>query len=169
MSLGQPNQTITNRTKLILDILIFIGFLIAMEPRSSGIAVHEWLTLSALAAILIHLLLSWDWIAQVTTRFLKSTSLRSRINYVLNWLLFIDGILIMLSGILISEHAIPALGLHLPIDFAWRRLHDMSANLFLFILGLHTALHWTWIASTFRNMVFQPIGRLFASKKDQTA
>jgi hypothetical protein len=169
MTLGQPKQTTTTRTKLILDILIFIGFLIAMEPRSSGIAVHEWLTLSALAAILVHLLLSWDWIAQVTGRLFAGTSARSRINYVLNWLLFIDGILIMLSGILISEHAIPALGLHLPMNFAWRRLHDMSANLFLFILSLHTALHWNWISNTFKAHVFQPIGRLFASKKDQTA
>jgi len=169
MTLGQPKPASPVRTKLVLDLAIFIGFLIAMEPRSTGLAVHEWLTLSALAAILIHLLLSWDWLAQVTRRMFGGTSVRSRINYVLNWLLFIDGILIMLSGILISEHAIPALGLHLPINFAWRRLHDMSANLFLFILGMHTALHWNWIANTFKTFVFQPIGRMFSSKKDAAA
>ena len=111
---SKPNNS--TRTKLIIDLFIFIGFLIAMDPRSSGIAVHEWLTLSALAAILIHLLLNWDCLAQVTRRLFGGTSTRSRINYLLNWLLFIDGILIMLSGILISEHAMPALGLRLPIQ-----------------------------------------------------
>jgi hypothetical protein len=35
-----PSQT---KTKLWLDIAIFIAFLIAMEPHSSGLAIHEWL------------------------------------------------------------------------------------------------------------------------------
>ena len=166
MTLEKNKSNNQNGTKLIIDLLIFIGFLIAMDPHSSGIPVHEWLTLAALAAILIHLLLNWDWLAQVTRRLFSGTSARSRINYVLNWLLFIDGILIMLSGILISEAAMPALGLQLPMNFAWRQLHDMSANIFLIILGLHTALHWNWIANTFKTLLFQPIGRMFSSKKE---
>ena len=51
-----------NKTKLVLDILIFIAFLIAMEPRSSGITIHEWLATSLIAVLVVHLLLSWDWI-----------------------------------------------------------------------------------------------------------
>jgi hypothetical protein len=168
MTDGQTKSSNQTKFKLWLDLAIFLGFLVAMEPRSSGLAVHEWLTLAAFLTILLHLLLSWDWIAQVTGRFLGSVSGRSRLNYVLNWLLFIDGILIMLSGLMISEHVVPALGLQLPINFAWRRLHDMSANLSLLILGLHTALHWGWIVNAFKNFVFQPIGRMF-SKKDMTA
>lgn len=149
-------------TKLVLDVLIFIGFLLGMEPHSTGIAIHEWLTLSALAAITVHLLLSWDWIVQVTKRFLGKVSGLARLNYVLNWLLFLDGILLMLSGIMISEVAVPALGLSLPHGFAWRSLHDLSANLSLVLLGLHTALHWSWVVNTFKRLVFQPIGRLSA-------
>jgi hypothetical protein len=144
--------------------LIFIGFLIAMDPRSSGIAIHEWLTLAAFVTVMVHLLLSWDWIAQITKRFLGKVGTRARINYVLNWLLFIDGILLMLSGLMISERVIPALGLQLPINFAWRNLHDMSANLGLFLLGLHTALHWSWVVSTVKSFVVQPVGRLFSRR-----
>lgn len=169
MTNGQTQSANQNKTKWILDLAIFIGFLVAMDPRSTGIAIHEWLTLSALAAILLHLLLSWDWLAQVTTRFLGKVSSRSRVNYILNWLLFIDGILIMLSGILISEHAIPALGLELPMNFTWRRLHDMSANISLLLLGLHTALHWGWIVNAFKSYIAQPVARLFAKRKDVTA
>lgn len=171
MTNGQTQSINQNRFKLWLDVAIFVGFLIAMDPRSSGLAIHEWLTIAAFITIMLHLLLSWDWIAQVTGRFFGSVSGRARLNYVLNWLLFIDGILIMLSGIMISEHVVPTLGLQLPINFAWRRLHDMSANLSLFLLGLHTALHWGWIVNAFKNFIIQPIARLFArgGRKDVTA
>ena len=41
----KPNETSqSNKTKLIIDIGIFIGFLlIAMEPHASGLTIHEWL------------------------------------------------------------------------------------------------------------------------------
>jgi len=154
------------RLKLWIDLAIFAAFLVTMEPHSSGLPIHEWLSLSMIAAILVHLLLSWDWIAQITRRFLGRVAGVSRLNYLLNWLLFFDGILIMLSGILISEVALPALGIALPPGFAWRRLHDMSANFFLLLLGLHTALHWNWIVNSIKRYVVEPFGRL-ASKKQK--
>jgi hypothetical protein len=142
----------SNQTKLLLDIGTFLAFLITMDPRFSGLAIHEWLSLALAATIIMHLLLNWEWITNVTKRlFVKATN-GARINYVLNWLLFIDGILIMLSGIMISEAAMPALGIALPMDFAWRRLHDMSANIALLIMGLHLAMHWTWIVTTFKRV-----------------
>ena len=61
------NQT---RIKLVIDVIIFIVFLITMDPHSSGITLHEWLATSALAALVVHLLLSWDWIVQITRRFI---------------------------------------------------------------------------------------------------
>lgn len=163
MTHDQPSKAQSSATaiKWILDITIFIGFLIAMEPGSSGLAIHEWLTLSAFATILIHLLLNWSWIAQVTRRFWSSTSLRVRVNYLLNWLMFANGILLMLSGLMISEHVMPTLGMTLPRTFGWRSLHDLSANLELLLLGFHTALHWGWVVTTFRKLVLQPIAHLF--------
>lgn len=152
----------SNRTKLLLDIGTFLAFLITMDPRFSGLAIHEWLSIALAGTIIIHLLLNWEWIVNVTKRlFIKATN-GARINYVLNWLLFIDGILIMLSGIMISESAMPALGVTLPMNFAWRSLHDMSANLALFIMGLHLAMHWNWIVTTFKRV-------LFSKAKKQTA
>ncbi|HMV29271.1 MAG TPA: DUF4405 domain-containing protein [Anaerolineales bacterium] len=142
----------TNRTKLLLDIALFVAFLITMDPRFSGLAIHEWLSIAAAATVIVHLLLSWEWIVNVTKRLFGRVGGGAKVNYVLNWLLFIDGILIMLSGIMISEVAVPALGLALPMNFAWRRLHDMSANLALLIMGLHLAMHWNWIVTTFKRV-----------------
>ena len=147
----------TNRTKLLLDISTFAAFLVAMDPRTSGIAIHEWLTIALGATVVVHLLLNWNWIVEVTKRlFAKGKGLNgARTNYILNWLLFVDGILIMLSGIMISEAVVPAFGLALPMNFAWRSLHDLSANISLLLMGLHITLHWNWIVSTFKRMVLR--------------
>lgn len=153
------------RSKLALDALLFLGFLIAMEPHSTGIALHEWLTVASMAVVITHLLLNWDWIVHLTKRFFKIPALRPRINYALNLLLFIDVSLIMYSGLMISESFAPFFGLSLPMDFGMRRLHDMTANLFVLLLGLHTALHWNWIVNAFRRYVFGPLGRFIGSKR----
>ncbi len=166
VSKNTSNQT---KTKLWLDIVIFIAFLVAMEPSSSGLAIHEWLTLSMIAVLIVHLLLSWDWITEISRRFLGKLGGQNRINYLLNWLLFIDGTLLIISGVMISEIALPALGIELPTRFAWRRLHDMSANFALILLGAHTALHWSWIINTFNKYLVQPFVRLFSLKQKKDA
>lgn len=152
----------TNRIKLLLDLTTFVAFLIAMDPRSLGIAVHEWLTIALAGTIVVHLLLNWSWIVEVTKRlFAKGKGLNgSRMNYILNWAMFIDGVLIMLSGIMISQAVMPSLGIALPESFSWRGLHSLSTNLFMLGLGLHVALHWNWIVST--------VKRLFTWKPKQT-
>ncbi len=143
-----------NRTKLLLDISTFVAFLIAMDPRTSGIAVHEWLSIALGATVVVHLLLNWNWIIEVTKRlFTKGKGLNgSRINYILNWALFFDGVLIMLSGIMVSEAVMPALGLTLPPNFIWREFHEVSTNLSMLLMGLHLALHWNWIVSTTKRL-----------------
>ncbi len=151
----------SNRTKLLLDIGTFAAFLIAMDPRSSGIAIHEWLTIALGATIIVHLLLNWSWIVEVTKRLFTKGLNGSKVNYILNWALFFDGVLIMLSGIMISESVVPTLGLSLSGGFGWRGLHELSTNFSLVLMGLHLALHWNWIVST--------VKRLFTGKRPQTA
>ena len=143
----------SNRTKLLLDIAIFAVFLVSMDPRSSGIPVHEWLAIAVTGTLIIHLLLNWLWIAELTARIFTTGLNGCRTNYILNWLLFIDGVLIMFSGIMISESVMPFFGIVLKENFGWRGLHDTSANLFLVILGLHLALHWNWIVVTTKRLL----------------
>jgi uncharacterized protein DUF4405 len=167
MSETQIKTKSQTKLKLVLDVTIFIAFLIAMEPRSSGITIHEWLATSLIAVLVVHLLLSWDWIARLTRRFVGRINNQSRLNYILNWTLFIDGTVIMLSGFMISESLMPYLGIQLPRNFAWRGLHELSTNLFLVLLGLHTALHWSWVVETFKRYVFQPIFRIVSIHPDK--
>lgn len=135
----------------LVDMTIFLAFLVAMDPRSTGIAIHEWLSMAFGAAIITHLILHWSWLVGITRRLFGRITGEARINYILNWLFFVDMTIIMFTGILISEAVLPTLGLSASHSFAWRRLHDLSANLALPILGLHIALHWRWIVNTTKN------------------
>ena len=149
----------TNRTKLLLDMITFIAFLVAMDPRSLGIAVHEWLTIALAGTVVVHLLLNWNWIVEVTMRlFAKGKGLNgARVNYILNWAMFFDGVLIMLSGLMISQAVMPILGLSFPESFSWRSFHSLSTNLFMLGLGLHVALHLNWIVSTAKRLFTRKI------------
>ena len=118
-----------------------------------------------IGVITIHLLLNWSWIVGITCRFFKKIKSRSRLNYILNIALFVDMTLIMFTGIMISEVAIPFLGITLPQSFIWRSLHSTTADLFILILGLHLALHWSWLVSTIRRYVVQPVAGLFSAKR----
>jgi len=120
-------------------------------------AVHEWLGIAFGAAITTHLLLHWQWIVEITKRFFSKVAWSTRINYILNALLFIDITLVIFSGLMISEVALPLVGIQLAQSRSWRGLHGTTANLFMVLVGLHVALHWQWIVNMFKRFVFTPL------------
>lgn len=140
----QRNQ---NKLNLAVDSAIFVAFLVIMAPHFSGIAIHEWLSIAFGAAIVAHLLLHWQWLVGVTGRFSSKIPQSARINYLLNALLFIDITIVIFSGVLISESALPVFGIPFTPNGIWRMLHALSANLSLLLVGLHIALHWQWIVN----------------------
>jgi hypothetical protein len=150
----QPSR---NKTNMIVDSTIFLAFLVAMAPHFSGMAVHEWLGIAFGAAITTHLLLHWQWIVEVTKRFFSKAQWSARINYILNALLFIDITLIIFSGLMISEVALPFVGIELAQSRSWRGLHGTTADLFMVLVGLHVALHWQWIVNMFKRFVVVPL------------
>jgi hypothetical protein len=123
------------------------------------------LGIAGAAAITIHLLLSWNWIVEVTRRFFRTTTWRARIHYILNWLLFIDGVLIILSGIMISEVVLPIFGLQPGRNPFWSSIHSLTSDISIFILGLHVALHWDWIVNVVKRYLVLPFFRTRVSKQ----
>jgi hypothetical protein len=153
-----------NISKFIVDIVIFIGFLLALDPRVTGNTIHEWLTIAGTVIIVLHLLLNWNWIGGLTKNFFRKATFKSRFNYILNWLFFIDGILVMLTGIMISEVVLPAFGLQAQHGGIWRQLHSLTADIALYILALHLALNWDWVANVLKRYIFYPIAHLRTKK-----
>jgi len=151
---NQPNSTKVN---LWVDAALFAAIMLALSPVLTGIAIHEWLSVALAAAVVVHLLLHWRWIVAVVRRFLGRLAGQSRLNFVLNIALFINFSVVTFTGLMISRVALPAIGLVTAESQAWQVLHSLSADLILFIAGLHVALHWKWIFSALKRYVIAPI------------
>jgi hypothetical protein len=130
----------------LIDIGIFAAFLVAMEPGLTGIPIHEWFALALAGTIILHLLLHWRWIVSVTRKFFHNLFHNSRLQYMVDALLFVAFTIVMMTGLMISRSVLPLLNIPVTRNFfIWTRLHDLSANLTLFLVGLHFALHWDWV------------------------
>ncbi|KAA3665412.1 MAG: DUF4405 domain-containing protein [Chloroflexi bacterium] len=137
----------------LVDLGIFLLVLLVAAPKTTGMAIHEWLSIAFAVPIMAHLVLHWKWIVNVTKKIFSKIPGETRFNYILNLLIFISIVLVSLSGILISEEALPALGIAMAIDPFWSSMHDLSANLFIVMTGVHIAMHWTWIVNAFKRYV----------------
>jgi hypothetical protein len=152
----KPNP---NKINLMVDIVLFSVFLVAMSPRFSGLAIHEWLSIAFGGAIVLHLLLHWQWIIEISKRLLGNAPGMSRLNYLLNGLLFIAMTIVMLSGIVISEIVLPSFGVEWVGAGVWRRVHTVSADVSLVLVGVHIAFHWQWIVNALKRYLLTPFLR----------
>ena len=144
------------KTNFWLDLFIFAGFLVALQPRMTGIAIHEWFTLAATATLIIHVILHWDWVVGVTKNFFSNFFHVSRLNYIVNLLLFVGFITVITSGLAISRSVLPTFGLRIDASRTWRSIHNLSSNLTLLLVAAHFALHWSWVKNTFNRLFVKP-------------
>ena len=56
------------------------------------------------------------------------------------------------SGILISRVALPSLGIYPLTGPFWTEFHFKTADVTLFLVPVHVALRWRWIARVGRRM-----------------
>ncbi len=156
-----------NRTKtdLLVDAAIFVAFLITTAPKFSGMAIHEWLGVAFGAGILTHLLLHWQWIVGITKKFFGKVQTSARINYLLNLALFATVVTLIFTGLAISKVAMPALGVQIAESGAWKMLHRTTADAAVMIIGLHVALHWSWIVKTGKKYLVSPVVARLAGKR----
>jgi hypothetical protein len=144
------------RTSFWVDLILFLGFLIAFEPRFTGLTIHEWYTLCGAGILIIHILSHWDWLVNTMTRFFQANG-RVRLNYVIIALIFIGFITIFLSGLMISESVLPTLGISFVSNILWRRIHTLAPNLTLLLVAVHFALHWDWVKRAFVHSIIEPL------------
>ncbi|WP_161884364.1 DUF4405 domain-containing protein [Deinococcus alpinitundrae] len=162
---GQPPKKKSNATivNMVLDSCTFVAFILAMQPHGTGIPIHEWGSVALSFAIILHLVLHWDWISGITRKLLSQLPTETRLGYLLNLIFYIDMTVIILSGLLISKSVLPALGLSVDEHAGpWRRLHGLSADAGIVILALHVAMHRKWIVNVFQRYVW---GRLTGQAK----
>ena len=130
-----------NATAIYIDVALLVVLLVLFSPRLTGLPLHEWLGIALGVPLVVHLVLSWAWIRTHTAR-LSARDARARINYLLNWVLFILVVIEVTSGIAISQAALPSIGIPTINDRAWRELHNVTLNWTMLALGLHVAMNW---------------------------
>ncbi|MCA9904445.1 MAG: DUF4405 domain-containing protein [Anaerolineae bacterium] len=133
------------RINVFLDLCLTVIFLVEMEEHFTGLPLHEVLGLVFAAAFSLHIILHWDWVVSITRTFFRKLLHESRLNYILNVLLFADMLFVTVSGVLISR----TLGLNLQLSESLegilRPIHMIGAELVLMLVAAHVALHWKWI------------------------
>jgi len=164
-SLAEPPVTASRRRILArtrldfwLDALLLVAFTLAYSLGFTGIATHEWLGIGLGVVLLVHLTLHWDWVIRTTRKLLRRAG-RERFVWLVNLLLLLSMTLCIVSGILISEVALPQLGITLPASFFWRQMHDTTATLTLILVPIHAALRWRWIVGVARRFAAWRPGR----------
>lgn len=157
MSQNEKKDQKINLKKLLLDIALTIGFLIAMEPKFTGVSLHEWISIALFVGITWHLILNWQWVVRVVRKFLSRMNGRMRLYAVLDTILLLAFLALGISGLAISRVFDTAIRLGLTPETAlfWRDVHSVSADVSLLIIGLHIALHWKWIIAMFKCYVFK--------------
>lgn len=152
----------STKTNLLLDAGILGAFLVALEPGLTGIAVHEWFSAALAGTLVVHILLHWKWVVGVVKQYFKKLLHVSRLQLALDILLFASFVTVMTSGLMVSRTILPALGLQLARNEAFRSLHSLSANATILLVGLHFALNWGWVVGAVKRHVIAPVRGLFA-------
>jgi len=153
-------MTTSTKTNLILDLTIFAAFLAASNPALTGLPIHEWLSLAMIATLVLHLLFHWNWIVNLLITFFKKLFHSSRLNFVVDGLLFVAMTAVMLSGVLISKTVLATFGIQFEAGRAWRSIHSLSADASVLLVGLHFALHWKWVVNSLQRYILAPLSGL---------
>jgi cytochrome b len=149
------------KTNLTIDLTILLIFLVGFEPALTGGAAHEWLNLAFGAVMLVHLVMHWNWIKTSLDRKPTMMSRLLKVNVLLNVVSFVVLVMMVLSGLMISRYVFGS-GAAAARGSTWRELHETFANLLLFLVGLHFALHWKCFSSACARYLLTPLRARFS-------
>ncbi len=151
-------RSLSHTLSLFLVDAVLLGLFVAViEVPLTGLAVHEWIGIGFGVVMTAHLVQHAGWAGTTLKRIFGRTSLRNRLNYLMMAALFLGFTTIIVSGLLISESALPALGVRPPALEFWAWLHLASVVWVLALVALHLAINWKWLANATRRYVLGPL------------
>lgn len=153
MNINKPTN------KWVIDLFLLIGFLLSFYLNVTGVIIHQWLGVVVIFLAGVHLMMHWNWVKSVTARFVKGTNSRSRLFYVIDFLIMLGAVTILETGLMISTW----FNLALSNYSIWVDIHIYSAITVLALAVLKIGLHWRWVVNTTKKVFsFQTtsLGRL---------
>jgi hypothetical protein len=122
--------------------------MLASLPGLTGIPLHEAISAGIIAVLLTHVVMHWSWVV----RHAKKIRVRaqSQVNRLLDLAMWFLATTVMLSGVVISESLLPALGIPVTQTSLWMQAHAASSALLLLVLASHLLSHAGWIITQTR-------------------
>lgn len=155
MATAAQTKMSSTKLRLYVDLALFASYVFVNIPQATGISLHEWASVLFIIPMLAHILLDWKWVVSVTKRMFGKLPGEVRTNHILDLIIFVMMVLALFTGFLISEAALPALGIPIVIDPFWSSMHDLTANLTMLLIGIHLAMHWGWIAKSVKRYILR--------------
>lgn len=140
-----------NKTRYVTDLLLLAFFVLANVPQID-LPFHEWISLVFIVPFVVHLLLHYDWVLQITPRFFERIGGEVRFNFIFDCALYLMMIFVIISGILASEVVLPLFTEFDALPF-WTQVHHQYSNLLMVMVGIHLGMHWRWILNLTRTML----------------
>ena len=135
-------------TKIIVDIVLVVLSLALMMFRVTGGFVHELLGMAWIAVTAVHLFLNRNWFkGMLRKNIVGSTSKRKKSQLVWNRILIISTVLLVVSGIAISE-VVFSLG----ASGAFVAVHSIASKLFMISCIAHVVLHRQYLQAAFKKI-----------------
>ena len=139
-----------------LDVILLLSYAVLQEPgNATGFVWHEWFGLAFIPVFIIHIVLSWAWITTTWGRIGADPAPRARINFLLNASLFVMMTVVVVTGLVISQYALPVLGVASHGNQRWEQLHNFTSSLITIVVALHLALNCSWIKRAVRRYLLR--------------
>lgn len=133
-------------TKLTLDLLMALLFIIALGFRSTGGLAHELVGLTFCTLCVLHVVIGWNWYRSILKG--KYTFRRS-LNTALNLSLPVGVIVLCISGIINSNHVFGFIKFTGSMDI--RQMHSFIAYWGIILLGVHAGIQWAKVLAALKN------------------
>jgi hypothetical protein len=135
------------KNNLVIDIILFAGFILCFFLELTGVIVHQWLGVAMCGMAVIHLLLHDAWVKNLLRRF-SDLHTRPQILFLLDAAIALGFLGILVTGLVVSTW----LNLSLTSISGWMDVHTAFSIETLFFLLVKVGFHWRWISNAFHSL-----------------
>jgi preprotein translocase subunit SecY len=130
---------------------------------------HMWGGIVMIAVVMIHLILHWSWVVNMTRRMLKDLTgkngkmnQRGRLNLLLNVVVGLSFLVTAISGVYFlfvpgGRGAVDPMFLFSRIT--WDLIHTWAGVILIAAGVIHFAIHWRWVVNVATSISKRPISR----------
>jgi len=145
------------KMKLCADAAMTALLLLLMAFERIGAAAHEWLGIFMFVLVIVHHVFNMKWTSSLTRGKYPPIRMVQTVLVVLLLLSMLDS---MISGVMLSRHALSFLPVHSGTSWA-RTLHMLCTYWGFVLMGIHLGLHWN--IKLGRTWIFRAAGVLIAA------